>query len=168
MAGRQCLSTLPLHRSARNRSGYTGVFPHGKHGWRAVIKDGPKLRHLGSYPTLELAAESYAIAHARYAAKRLERRKRAAARRNEQAERRLRAKIDAWRRIHNEKDGERRLRLMRKYYESEFPPLLANCFMSTVGGDEHYPEGYANVIQYLEDSLSRMRVERASRGGGSK
>jgi hypothetical protein len=150
----------------RTRSGYTGVFPHGKHGWRAAIKDGPKLRHLGSYPTLELAAEAYAIAHARYAAKRLERRKRAAARRNEQAERRLRAEIDGWRRIHNENDVERRLRLIRKFYESKFPSHpFADACMSIIGDDEHHPEGSANVIQYLEDSLSRMRVEKASRGG---
>jgi hypothetical protein len=77
--------TFPLHRSARNSSGYTSVYPHGKNGWRAAIKDGPKLRHIGSYPTPELAAEAYAIARARHTAKSLKRRKRVAASKNKRA-----------------------------------------------------------------------------------
>ena len=85
MGAAQCVDTLPLHRSARNSSGYTSVYPHGKNGWRAVIKDGPKLRHIGSYPTPELAAEAYAIARVRQTAKSLKRRKARAARKNKRA-----------------------------------------------------------------------------------
>ena len=51
-----------FQRSA-NRSGYRGCHKHGKHGWRAVIFDG-RQRHLGTFPTLELAAEAYRIAAA--------------------------------------------------------------------------------------------------------
>jgi hypothetical protein len=66
-------------RSA-NRSGYTGVHKHGKHGWRAVIFDGGQ-RHLGTFPTLELACEAYRIAAAQRDAAKLARAKANAERR---------------------------------------------------------------------------------------
>ena len=65
--------TFPLKRSA-NSGGYAGVYKHGN-GWRVLIKDGDKLKHIGSYPTRELAAEAYAIAAARRAAESFKRRK---------------------------------------------------------------------------------------------
>jgi hypothetical protein len=61
-----------------------GVYPH-KSGWRAIICIRGKLKHLGSFPTEELAIEAYQIAAARRAANNLNRRNGRAKRKNEQA-----------------------------------------------------------------------------------
>lgn len=49
-------------RPITNTSGFKGVIKDNRGRWRATIKDGPTNRHLGVFPTPELAHEAYKLA----------------------------------------------------------------------------------------------------------
>jgi hypothetical protein len=71
---------LPAFSSSATK--LRGVYKHGKNGWRAIICEDGRFRHLGMFPSQELAAEAFAIAAARRAAQKLEKRTVIAARKN--------------------------------------------------------------------------------------
>jgi hypothetical protein len=57
----QNLANTPLSR--KNTSGYRGVhFSRAACGWQARIKINQKIRHLGTFPTKEMAAAAYSLA----------------------------------------------------------------------------------------------------------
>ena len=65
-------SNNPIFLRSSNKTGLCGVYRHGEHGWRVLICEHGKLKHVGTFPLLELAAEAYAVAPAYRAAEKFE------------------------------------------------------------------------------------------------
>ena len=54
-------SNNPTFLQSSNKAGLRGVYRHGKHSWRVLIYEHGKLKHIGTFPSQELAAEAYAV-----------------------------------------------------------------------------------------------------------
>jgi hypothetical protein len=65
-------SNNPNFLQSSNKTGLRGVYRHSEHSWRVLICEHGKLKHVGTFPLLELAAEAYAVAPAYRAAEKFE------------------------------------------------------------------------------------------------
>ena len=54
-------SNNPTFLQSSNKAGLRGVYRHGEHSWRVLIYEHGKLKHIGTFPSQELAAEAYAV-----------------------------------------------------------------------------------------------------------
>jgi AP2 domain len=68
-------SNNPTFVKSSNKTGLRGVYRHGEHSWRVLICEHGKLKHIGTFPSQELAAEAYAVTAACRAAEKFERAK---------------------------------------------------------------------------------------------
>ena len=68
-------SNNPIFLQSSNKAGLRGVYRHGEHSWRVLIYEHGKLKHIGTFPSQELAAEAYAVTAACRAAEKFERAK---------------------------------------------------------------------------------------------
>jgi hypothetical protein len=68
-------SNNPIFLRSSNKTGLCGVYRHGEHGWRVLICEHGKLKHIGTFPSQEPTAEAYAVTAACRAAEKFERAK---------------------------------------------------------------------------------------------
>jgi hypothetical protein len=68
-------SNNPTFLQSSNKTDLRGVYRHGEHSWRVLICEHGELKHVGTFPSLELAAGAYAVAAACRAAEKFERAK---------------------------------------------------------------------------------------------
>jgi hypothetical protein len=54
-------SNNPTFLQSSNKAGLRGVYRHGEQSWRVLIYEHGKLKHIGTFPSQELAAEAYAV-----------------------------------------------------------------------------------------------------------
>jgi AP2 domain len=54
-------SNNPTFLQSSNKTDLRGVYRHGEHSWRVLIYEHGKLKHIGTFPSQELAAEAYAV-----------------------------------------------------------------------------------------------------------
>ena len=66
-------SNNPTFLKSSNKTSLRGVYRHGERGWRVLICEHGKLKHIGTFPSQELAAEAYAVTAASRAAEKFER-----------------------------------------------------------------------------------------------